>query len=104
MLANSCSWRSMFMPARRSCSAPVLVRLPSSPTSVGAITNDFLALVAGLCEGSFGGGIVARAAQHVDADIARQWRAGAEQTNVVAPVVPITAGDRRHRLGLIDRS
>jgi hypothetical protein len=27
----------------------------------------------------------------VDADIARRWRAGAEQTNVVAPVVPITA-------------
>jgi hypothetical protein len=66
--------------------------------------NDFLILVAGLRQGPLDGGIVARAAQDLDADIAGERRAGAEQTDIVPPIVPVTAGDCRYRLGLIDRS
>jgi chitin disaccharide deacetylase len=62
--------------------------------------NDFLTLVAGLRQSPLDGGIVARAAQHLDADIGGEWRAGAEQTDIIPPVAAVTAGDRRHRLGL----
>src|SRR6516225_2158055 len=43
--------------------------------------DNFLALVAGLRQRPFGGGIVAPAPQHLDADVASEWRAGTEQTN-----------------------
>jgi hypothetical protein len=64
--------------------------------------DDFLILVAGLRERPLYCGIVAWAAQHLNADIGGKRRAGAEQTDIVPPITPIIAGDRRHRLRRID--
>jgi len=57
--------------------------------------DDLLALVAGPRQGALDGRVVARATQRFDAGIGGQRRAGAEQTDIVAPIAPITAGDRR---------
>src|ERR1700730_18016103 len=57
--------------------------------------NDFLTLVAGLRQGPLDSAIVAWTAQHLNADIAGERRTGAEQTDIVSPIAPIVAGDRR---------
>src|ERR1700730_1846589 len=66
--------------------------------------DNLLALVPGRRQRPLDRAVVARATQHFDADIAGQRRAGAKQTDIVAPIAAISAGDRRHRLGLIDRA
>ena len=66
--------------------------------------DDLLAVVAGLGQGLLDRRVIARAAQHLDPDIGGERRAGAEQTDAVVPIVLVGAGDRRHRLGLVDRA
>jgi hypothetical protein len=92
------------MPARRSCSAPIRVRLPISLTSVGQMVTIFYALVPGLRQCLFDGGIIARAAQHFGPDIAGEGRTRSEQADTVVPIVPVGAGDRRYCLRLVDRA
>jgi len=42
--------------------------------------------------------------QNIDPGVIGKWRSGGEEADAVVSESAIGAGDRRHRLGLIDRA
>src|SRR6516165_3725369 len=101
-MPKSISWKSMFIPARRSWSVPIKANSRRGRTSVGATTA--FAGVTGTRQRLVDRGVVTWRAENISPGLIGKRRSGPEEADTVVPKSRIGASEHCHCLRLVDRA